>query len=168
MQWSPFIEWHSEYWESLQEQLKDDPPVLPKITKALPIMKWAEAFDHYLKRVHGSRSVPLTYLTRKDVAVPNTLPVLLQGLPYSAEYGSIEDELVALASHTHARYRIDNATLYHKLTEATQSTVYSASISPFEATQDGRGAYLAIMSQNTGPSKWRAEMQKHKEFLMNQ
>jgi hypothetical protein len=56
MQWDLVIQWHSEYWESLREHLKDKHLHFPKLTKALPIMKWAEAFDHYLKRVHGACS----------------------------------------------------------------------------------------------------------------
>jgi hypothetical protein len=42
MQWNPTTKWYHEYWVSLEEQLKDCPTALPKITKALPIMKWAE------------------------------------------------------------------------------------------------------------------------------
>jgi hypothetical protein len=44
--------------------------------------------------------VPLTYVTRTDVAVPANIPILLNGLPYSDEHGSVEDEMVALASYS--------------------------------------------------------------------
>ena len=40
------------------------------------------------------------------------------GRPHSDEHGSIEDELVARASHTHALYGEDNASIYYQLEEA--------------------------------------------------
>jgi hypothetical protein len=165
MQWDPTISYYSEYWESLETQLKDSPPVLPKITKALPIMKWAEAFDTYLARVHGARSAPLTYVTREKVDVEDPLPVLLQGKPYSDKYGSAEDELVALTSHTSGLYRVDNAAVYYAVNLATQGTTYASSVTPFSATKDGRGAYLALTAQFAGPDKWQELLRTNKNFL---
>ena len=45
----------------------------------------------------------------------------LQGQPHSTEHGSVKDELVARASHTHALFHDDNATVYHHLEETTRS-----------------------------------------------
>jgi hypothetical protein len=101
------------------------------------------------------------------VEVEDPIPALLPGKPYSKKYGSMEDDLVALASHTHALYRIDNSTLYYALREATQATAYAASVTPFAANKDGRGAYLALTSQFAGPDKWHEELKKQKEFLQN-
>jgi hypothetical protein len=167
MQWSPVIKYHHEYEKALATQLTDSPPELPKITKALPIMRWVEAIENYFARMNGARSVPLTYVTRESVAVEDPIPPLLPGKPYSEKYGSVEDELVALASHTHALYRIDNATVYYALKLATQATAYAASVTPFDASKDGRGAYLALTSQFAGPDKWHEELRKQKEFLQN-
>ena len=35
-------------WKDFQEQKEEDPPEFPKITKALPIMKWSEDFQDHL------------------------------------------------------------------------------------------------------------------------
>jgi hypothetical protein len=44
---------------------------------------------------------------------------------------------------------------------------YAASVAPFDATKNGRGAYMALTSQFAGPDKWREELKKQKEFLQN-
>jgi hypothetical protein len=87
-------------------------------------MKWQESIETYFSQVHGARYVPLMYVIRKDVAITDPLPTLVQGKPYSAGNGSLEAEMVATAaSHTHALYRIDNATVYYyALTQAMQGT----------------------------------------------
>ena len=167
IQWDPVIESSHEYWESLQQQIKDSPPVLPKITKALPIMKWQEAIDTYFSRVHGARSVPLTYITRKTVAIADPLPSLVQDKPYSAKNGSLEAEMVATASHSHSLYRIDNATVHYALTQATLGTPYASSVSPFDKTTDGRGAYLALKTQFAGHDKYQELLKKQTDFLTN-
>ena len=167
MQWSPVIESYYEYWESLETQLKDSPPVLPKITKALPLMQWQDAFDSYLSRVHGARSVPLTYVIREKVAIANPLPDLVQHQVYSAENGSAEKEMVATANHTSGLYRIDNARVYYALTQATLGTSYASSVTPFANAQNGRAAYMALQSQFAGPDKWQDLLRKQKDFLQN-
>jgi hypothetical protein len=166
IQWDPVIESSHEYWESLTQQIKDSPPVLPKITKSLPIMKWQEAIDTYFSRVHGARSVPLTYIIRKNVAIADPLPSLVQDKPYSADNGSLEAEMVATASHSHSLYRIDNATVHYALTQATLGTQYASSVSPFDKANDGRGAYLALKTQFAGPDKYQELLKKQTDFLM--
>ena len=75
----------------------------------------------------GSRTVPLSYVIRKDAVVTDIAPPLAAIIgwgvyPYLTEYGSVERELVARASHSHALFRNDNAQVYHYLEEATRST----------------------------------------------
>ena len=48
-------------WKALKER-KDDDPEVPKIIKALPIIKWTEAFQDFLNRVIGARMIPLAYV----------------------------------------------------------------------------------------------------------
>ena len=49
-------------WKALKEQKMEDAPEVPKITKALPIIKWTEAFQDYLNRHIGNCSIPLSYI----------------------------------------------------------------------------------------------------------
>ena len=53
--------------EELQDSMEcpegmKDAPEVPKITKALPIIKWTEAFQDYLNRCIGIHTIPLSYV----------------------------------------------------------------------------------------------------------
>jgi hypothetical protein len=58
-------------------------PDVPKITKALPLVKWTQAFADFLHREIGVRMIPLAYVIRDDVDIPGTAPTLLAGQPHS-------------------------------------------------------------------------------------
>ena len=49
-------------WKALKDRKDEVDPDVPKITKALPIIKWTEAFQDFLHRVIGARMIPLTYV----------------------------------------------------------------------------------------------------------
>ena len=73
--------------------------------------------------------VPLAYLVRYVDNVP--APIALSNkFPYSEEYGSVEGEPIARASHTHPLYRDDNSSLYYLLEESTRGTIYDPTIKP--------------------------------------
>jgi hypothetical protein len=86
----------SEQWKALEDKKGGDEPEVPKITKALPIIKWTEAFRDYLvHRVIGvQHNIPLAYVIRPEAAVP---PIGAQaaGVPHSNEHEAIETELIA-------------------------------------------------------------------------
>ena len=46
----------------MEDKKKADEPDVPKITKALPVIKWTEAFRDYLHRTIGVRTIPLAYV----------------------------------------------------------------------------------------------------------
>ena len=49
-------------WKALKDRKDEDDPDVPKTTKALPIIKWTEAFQEFLNRVIGARMIPLEYV----------------------------------------------------------------------------------------------------------
>jgi hypothetical protein len=167
MQWEPIIKTNHLYWKSVAKHQKDAPPVLPKITKALPIMAWQESFDMHLSRMMGARDVPLSYVIRPNVAAADPLPPLLAGKPYSADNGSVRNELIATASHEDGLFVTDNRTVHYHLTQATQGTSYASSVTPFLASEDGRAAYMALQNQFSGPDKWQDLLRQQKEFYQN-
>ena len=126
-------------WKALKGRKDEDDPEVPKITKALPIIKWTEAFQDFLNRVMGARIIPLACVIQIDSQVPGNAPPLAVNQPHSTKHGSVEGELVARAAHTHALYRDDNSVVYYHLKEATRGTSYAASIKPFQRGKDGRG-----------------------------
>ena len=171
MRWTTTTKSFVENWKSLEEQKKEaDVPDVLKITKHLSVTKWTEAFVYFLARVMGRRTVPLSYVIRKDAVFPAiALPlaaIMGWGLyPYSTEYGSVEGELVAQASNSHALFRNDNAQVYHYWEEATRSTAYAPSINPFQSRKDGRGALNSMIAQYTGEDNRRAELKIQDNLL---
>jgi hypothetical protein len=165
LQFDPVIENFTEQWKALLQRKKDDPPEVPKISKALPIMKWTEAFDDFLNRAIGTRTIPLSYVTRETVTPTNILPPQAQDRPHSIENGSVEGDMIAFASHDHPSYRDDNAQIYYYLEEATRGTPYAATLKPFQRRKDGRTALLSIRSQYAGRDKWDAEIKRQDDLI---
>ena len=166
IQWNQVMSNFEIQWKVLKDRKDEDDPDVPKITKALPIIKWTEAFQDFLNRVIGARMIPLAYVIRIDPQVPGPAPTLAPNQPHSTEHGSVEGELIARASHTHALFRDGNSVVYYHLEEATRGTSYAASIKPFQRGKDGRGAWKALTSQYAGKDKWEAEI-KHQEQLLH-
>jgi hypothetical protein len=166
MSWSPCLKDFAEHWDALTQRKENEDPQVPKITKTLQVMQWAEAFSDFLHRKVGIRSIPLAYVTRPEIAVAEPAPPLAENRSYSTGddgHGSVEGELIARASHSHAKFRDDNASVYYFVEEATRGTTYSGSIAPFQRKRDGRGAM--ITSQYAGRDKWDAELKRKDELL---
>ena len=119
LQWSTVMKNFKIQWTVLKERKGDDSPDVPKISKALPVIKWTEAFQDFHNRKIGNRNIPLAYIIRDEPNPPAAAPPLAVGQPHTIEHGSIEAELIAQASHTHALFRDDNSNLYFLLEEAT-------------------------------------------------
>ena len=81
--WSTVIKNFEDQWKALKTRKADDTPEVPKITKALPIIKWTQAFADYIFRVIGVRNIPLAYVLREDANVNPVVPTLLAGQPHS-------------------------------------------------------------------------------------
>ena len=167
MHFSHVLKDFSEQWESLVEKKDETVPDVPTITRALPIVRWTECFDDFLHQVIGHRMVPLAYLIRSNEAVDTPAPPLNNRNSYSEVHGSVEAELIARVSHTHNRFRDDNAKLFAYLEVATRSTQYAASIRPFARRKNGRSAYLALVTQYAGKDKWQEEIKKQESFIHN-
>ena len=165
LQWTNVMKDFEIQWKALKVKQREDPPETPKISKALPVIKWTEAFRDFLNRVIGVRTIPLCYVIRETIGVPVAAPALAQNQPHSNDHESVEGELVARASHEHVLFRDDNASVYHYLEEATRSTAYAASIKPFQRRKDGRGAWLALLGQYAGNDKWEAEIKIQESVL---
>ena len=165
IQWNQVMSNFEIQWKALNDRKDEDYPDVPTITKALPIIKWTEAFQDFLHKVIGARMIPLAYVIRTDPQVPGIAPTLAPNQPHSTEHGSVEEELIARASHTHALFRDDNSVVYYHLEKATRGTSYAASIKPFTRAKDGRGAWKALTSQYAGKDKWEAEIKRQEQLL---
>ena len=165
MRFIPVLKNFGEQWEAIVEKSSDDAPDIPKITRALPIVKWTESFEDFLHQAIGSRYIALSYLIRDNVVPEDPPPPLLEGKCYSESHKSVMGELIARANHDHTKYQDDNEKLYSYLEEATRTTQYASSIRPFSRRKDGREAYLALKRQYAGKDKWQAEIKKQENFI---
>ena len=132
LQWNTMMKNFDVQWTTLKETKGEDSPETPKISKALPVLKWMEAFQDFLNRKIRNRNIPLAYIIQDEPNPPAAALPLAPGQPHSIEHGSVEAELIAWALHTHALFQNDNSDLYFLLEEATWSTPYAASIKPFQ------------------------------------
>lgn len=156
----------AEQWKALKARRDEKEAEVPKISRALPVIKWTEAFDDYLHRTVGVRYIPLSYVTRAKVEIPVEIQERAEGKAHSIG-GSIVDDLIERSSHAHALYKEDNAKVYYLLEEATRSTQYAPSLKPFQRSKDGRMALISIRSQYAGKDKWEAEIKRMNDILHN-
>jgi hypothetical protein len=166
MQWEPVMKNFIVSWKALKDRKDGETPEVPKISKTLSIIKWTEAFTDFLHRKIGVRMIPLAYVVRADI-VPPPPAALATNLPYSADHGSVEGEMIARASHNHPLFRDDNSAVYYLLEEATRGTAYAPTIKPFQRAKNGRGAWNSLITQYAGDDKWQAELTKQDELLHN-
>jgi hypothetical protein len=75
LQWTHVMKNFETQLKALKAKQKEDPPETPKISKALPVIKWTESFRDFLNRVIGVRTISLCYVIRETVNVPAAAPV---------------------------------------------------------------------------------------------
>ena len=168
MTWTPRLSVFEIAWKAIEEQQeKKESNKLPILHRNFAIEKWIESYRNYADQRIGARMCPLSYVLRDDANVPAAAPALAPGVPYSAIHGSIKDEMVARYSHTHALFSTDNASVYDDIEEAARGSKYSATITPYRRTKNGREAFLALKEQHTGPAMWDKKKTTTMEFLQS-
>ncbi len=105
-------------------------------------------------------------MIRDSEIVPPKL-TLEAGQPFSAEHGSVKDEMVARLAHRHPLFKTDNNAVFNDIEEATRGTKYASSIAPFKHQKNGLGALFALKDQHAGAAMWDAEAKRSKDFLLN-
>jgi hypothetical protein len=145
-----------EQWKVLLEKKNADVGPPPKLTKDKIVYKWLESFDQYLLDKIGAHYMPLTYMTRTDVATPVNAATVPHAVdePFAAIYTSIEEEMKICVSHTHNLAKLDNTALFQLIDHAVTGHDASATIAIFCRGQDGCGAFLAIKNQHAGRHIW--------------
>ena len=152
-------------WDAIKDRRKGDDPDAPRISAALPIIRWKEVFRDYLHRFIGVRCIPLAYVICENVTVLVLCPALANNQSYSTEHMLVEGDLIIQSSHVHGLVRDNNAGAYYKLEEATYVTSYADSIKPFQRRKDGCSSFLALIAQYTGVDKWETEIKKQYHLL---
>ena len=152
-------------------EIKDsDSPKIPKVNDRdndRKITHWAPSFRRALSGHYGTHG-PLSYVLRDESAVPAEVDDPLGAIGYcSDENGSLINELVARLPHSGPIFKNDNESVFMKIEEAVRGTSVESTIKSFSRAKDGRGAYLALISNHAGETKYRAIAKKCTNLLQN-
>ena len=79
----------------------------------------------------------------------------------------MEDELIAITSHSHPLFRNDNGEVFDLLETSLRGTNYSATIIQFRKARDGRSAYFSLVSQHAGDDVWQETISGEDDYLKN-
>eukprot|EP00957_Ditylum_brightwellii_P012226 923595-Ditylum_brightwellii.AAC.1 len=100
IQWETVVKNFKIQWRALKDKKDESEPDTPKIAKGLNIMKWSKSFYDFLNRCIGIQMILLAYVVQQESVVdPSVVPAVAVGQSYSAEHESVEDELIARATH---------------------------------------------------------------------
>ena len=74
VQWNPQMKNFPEKWKALTTRKYEDATETPKISNALPDIKWVETFHNHLCRCIGVSKITLSYVNHPDVGVEGLVP----------------------------------------------------------------------------------------------
>ena len=74
----------------------------------------------------------MIYTVGEHIVPVDALPPLATDMPHSEIHGSVEEDLIARASHDHTLFKDNNAEVYYDLETAFRGTTYLASMNPFQ------------------------------------
>ena len=132
-----------------------EPDTIVPLSKNSKIVEWTETLEEHLSSVKGVRKIPLSYLIRENVAPGECTPYQNDyTLPYSHEYNSFAEEMIARTTHDHPSYTTDNEALYHIISNALNDTPFMTSIKRHRSRKNGRGAYMDLVTHHSGTTKW--------------
>ena len=156
------IEWDT--YQNLRDQDEPDVPLVNDKDSDRKVIKWVPTFLDSLTRTYGIHG-PLSYVLRDDSPVPTEVEDPLEEKSYFGESGSLHDELVKRLVHTGAIYKNDNTSVFMKIEKATRGTSVESTVKSFSRRKDGRGAFLALIANHAGDTKYRAILKKRMTLL---
>ena len=156
-------------WETYQDLRDQDAPEVPLINDKdadRKVIKWVPVFLDCLTRSYGING-PLSYVLRENPLVPTELEDPLQPDSYYGASGSLHDELTARLSHVGPIYKNDNCSVFLKIEKASRGTSVESTVKAFSRRKDGRGAFLALIANHAGDTKYRAINKKRMHLLQS-
>ena len=127
-----------------QKLFDEDEILIPPtpFTKAEHARSLISSLDEYLSLKMGHTGIPLAYITRAHVDMPeDRRPVELDpGL----HMPTTPDEMIRRAPHGNGVYHRDNVTVWRILRAITENTPAWVHMKPHVTAKNGRGAYLTF------------------------
>eukprot|EP00957_Ditylum_brightwellii_P195328 14881572-Ditylum_brightwellii.AAC.1 len=162
-------------YDALATQIEKDAPKIPTLSKINLPLKWCDHFKFVCGATFGVHEIPLIYVIRENSNVTPEVPAVTGG-PLDpcitdscfGSSGSVLQDLTHRSLHTHLLYQIENAEVFKMIEEATRTTVYDAMICSFCSTEDGRGAWKALVKKHEGHGKWDKiiKQSRHQHFAL--
>ena len=161
-------------WQVLEQIEKQDTPKLPTLSKINTPLKWYESFKHFLYASFAVRKIPLVYVIHEsDTMTPesrNDLNMTYNPLQPNKAYGnsgSVLDDVIDCASHSHPLFKSNNATIFDVIEGAMRGSVYSTVIKSFAREKNGRGTWLALLTSHFGTDKWDRIQKENSTWLIS-
>ena len=154
-------------WDTYQDLRDQDTPEVPLINDKesdRKVIKWVPVFLDCMNRSYGIHG-PLSYVLRENPLVPTELQDPLQFNGYYGASGSLHDELNARLPHTGPIFKNDNCSVFIKIEKACRGTSVESTVKAFSRRKDGRGAFLALIANHAGDTKYRAINKKRMNLL---
>ena len=156
-------------WETYEDLTNRDAPDVPLISDKendRKVIKWVPMLQDCLTHSYGIHG-PLSYICRDDPAVPEEINDPLTADSYFGESGSLQDELTARLPQEGSIYKTDNYSVFLKIEKASRGTSVESTVKAFSRRKDGRGAYLALIANHAGDTKYRAILKKRMTLLQS-
>jgi hypothetical protein len=132
MLWVVIKRFDEQHKALMARKVGDSTYVPPKLTKNFSTYKWLESFVLCLCQKVGVRNCPLEYLVHDVAVVAAICPPLEPFEPHLAENGgSIMGDMIALMSHAHPLFKVNNGAVLELIKNAVCETAIAASIVPF-------------------------------------
>ena len=80
--------------------------------------------------------------------------------------GSVLEDLIARASHSHPLFKSDNTTVFGSIENVTRGSIYSTTIKPFARKKDGHAVWNALLTSHVGVDKWEKIQKNHSTWLI--
>ena len=161
----PFkVEWDT--YQDLRDQDEPDVPLISDKDNDRKVIKWAPIFLDCLTRSYGIHG-PLAYVLREEPVIPTEIEDPMDHDAYYGLSGSLHEELIGRLSHQGPIYKNDNTSVFLKIEKASRGTSVESTVKAFSRRKDGRGAYLALIANHAGDTKYRAIHKKRMNLLQS-
>ena len=147
----------SEWMDQLGNS--DEAEMPPKFSDTSKVRSLIEDIHMYLSMVKNQAGVPILYVIREDPNLPADDPGF--GLP------DFHTEVQLRGRHNGVFWRASNRKVWNMMPHICHDTHAWPFVSPFEATANGRGAYLAFAQHYMGLDIQHGIRQKASEVLQN-
>ena len=105
------------------------------------------------------------FISKSDVPSEDDDP--LEANAHYGSSGSIIEELKKRLPHSGPIFQDDNKTVYMMVSKAVLGTSVESTIKSYARTKNGREAYLALLTNHAGDTKYRAIVKSKTNFLTN-